>query len=168
MLSRRLIASFPLVLALALPAAASAQGIVPGQSKLRHNGIGKVFTGMTIKKARQAAGIPLRRSEVGDCVYLSATPGSPDGPDLRFVGGKLRSASVGRAGYATKRGVEVGDRVRKVKRLYKRLTTRPNLGGGREYVFKRGRYRLIFAAAQGRVYRISGGRAPWALWQECV
>lgn len=165
----RLIASVPHVLALAVPASASAQGIVPGESKLRHNGLGKVFTGMTIKETRKAAGIRLTRSpRVGDCVYLSATPGSPDGPELRFVRGRLRSVSVGRSGYASKRGVEVGDRVRKVKRLYRRLTTRPNLGGGREYVFKRGRYRLIFAAAQGRVYRISGGRAPWALWQECV
>jgi hypothetical protein len=167
MLSRRLIA-VSLAFAFAAPATAHAQGIVPGESKLRHNGIGKVFTGMTIKKARKAAGIPLTRSRVGDCVYLSATPGSPDGPDLRFVDGKLRSVSVGRAGYATKRGVEVGDRARKVRRLYKRLKSRPNLGGGRELVFKRGRYRLIFALAQGRVYRISGGRAPWALWQECV
>jgi hypothetical protein len=168
MRSRRLIASFPLVAALAVPGAAQAQGIVLGQSKIRDNGIGKVFTGMTIKKARKAAGIPLRRSEVGDCVYLSATPGSPDGPDLRFHGGKLRHVTVGRAGYATKRGVEVGDHARKVRRLYKRLTSRPNLGGGRDLVFKRGRFRLIFSVAQGRVYRISGGRAPWALFQECV
>jgi hypothetical protein len=164
---RRLI-PLTLAFALAAPGAAAAQGIVPGQSKLRDNGIGKVFTGMTIKKARKAAGIPLERSEVGDCVYLSATPGSPDGPDLRFHGGRLRHVTVGRSGYATKRGVEVGDRARKVRRLYKRLTTRSNLGGGRDLVFKRGRYRLIFSVAQGRVYRISGGRAPWALQQECV
>ena len=166
--SRRLIALLPLTLALAVPAAAPAQGIVPGVSKLRHNGIGKVYTGMTIKKARKAAGIPLERSRVGACVYLTATPGSPDGPTLRFNNGKLRQVSVGRAGYATKRGVEVGDRARKVRRLYKRLSSRPNLGGGRELVFKRGRYRLIFSLAQGRVYNIAGGRAPWALWQECV
>jgi hypothetical protein len=165
--SRRLIA-LALAFAFASPGAAHAQGIVPGESKLRDNGIGKVFTGMTIKKARKAAGIPLTRSRVGDCVYLSATPGSPDGPDLRFHDGKLRQVSVGRGGYATKRGIEVGDRARKVRRLYKRLKSRPNLGGGRELVFKRGRHRLIFALAQGRVYRISGGRAPWALWQECV
>jgi hypothetical protein len=165
--SRRLLA-LTLAFAFAVPGAAHAQGIVPGQSKIRHNGIGKVFTGMTIKKARKAAGIPLTRSEVGDCVYLSATPGSPDGPDLRFHDGKLRYVSVGRAGYATKRGIEVGDRARKVRRLYKRLTSRANLGGGRDLVFKTGRHRLIFSVAQGRVYRISGGRAPWALWQECV
>ena len=69
---------------------------------------------------RLNAGVPLERSRVGDCVYLSATPGSPYGPDLRFHGGKPRHVTVGRAGYATKRGVEVG------------------------------------------------GRAPWALTQECV
>ena len=165
---RRLAALVPLTVALAVPGAAQAQGIVPGVSKLRHNGIGAVFTGMTIKKARQAAGIPLERSRVGDCVYLSATPGSPDGPTLRFHGGKLRHVTVARAGFATKRGVEVGDRARKVRRLYKRLTSRQNLGGGRDLVFRRGRHRLIFSVAQGRVYRISGGRAPWALYQECV
>jgi hypothetical protein len=165
--SRRLI-PLTLAFAFAAPGAAHAQGIVPGESKLRHNGIGKVFTGTTIKKARKAAGIPLTRSRVGECVYLSATPGSPDGPDLRFHDGKLRHVTVGRAGYATKRGVEVGDRARKVRRLYKRLKSRANLGGGRDLVYKTGRHRLIFSVAQGRVYRISGGRAPWALWQECV
>jgi hypothetical protein len=167
MSSRRLIA-LTLAFAFAAPSAAHAQGIVLGQSKIRHNGIGKVFTGMTIEEARDAAGIPLRRSQIGDCVYLSATPGSPDGPDLRFHGGKLRHVTVGRAGYATKRGVEVGDRVRKVRRLYKRLSSRPNLGGGRDLVYRTGRHRLIFSVAQGRVYRISGGRAPWVLQQECV
>jgi len=165
--SRRLVA-LTLAFTFAVPGAAHAQGIVLGQSKIRHNGIGEVFTGMTIKKAREAAGIPLERSEVGDCVYLSATPGSPDGPTLRFHGGKLRHVTVGRDGYATKRGVEVGDRTRKVRRLYKRLTSRQNLGGGRDLIFRTGRHRLIFSVAQGRVYRISGGRAPWALYQECV
>ena len=167
MSSRRLIV-LTLTFSFAVPGAAHAQGIVLGQSKIRHNGIGEVFTGMTIEKAREAAGIPLERSEVGDCVYLSATPGSPDGPSLRFHGGKLRHVTVGRDGYATKRGVEVGDRARKVRRLYNRLTTRPNLGGGRDLVYRTGRHRLIFSVAQGRVYRISGGRAPWALYQECV
>jgi hypothetical protein len=165
--SRRLLA-LTLAFTFAVPAAAQAQGIVLGQSKIRHNGIGAVFTGMTIKKARQAAGIPLERSSVGDCVYLSATPGSPDGPTLRFHGGKLRHVTVGRNGYATRRGVEVGDRTRKVRRLYKRLGSRQNLGGGRDLIYRTGRHRLIFSVAQGRVYRISGGRAPWALYQECV
>ena len=164
----RRLAALTLVFAFAVPGAAHAQGIVLGQSKIRHNGIGDVFTSMTIKKAREAAGIALERSEVGDCVYLSATPGSPDGPSLRFHGGKLRHVTVGRDGYATKRGVEVGDRVRKVRRLYKRLSSRQNLGGGRDLIFRTGRHRLIFSVAQGRVYRISGGRAPWALYQECV
>jgi hypothetical protein len=165
--SRRLLA-LTLAFTFAVPGAAQAQGIVLGQSKIRHNGIGAVFTGMTIKEARNAAGIPLERSSVGDCVYLSATPGSPDGPSLRFHSGKLRQVTVGRNGYATKRGVEVGDRTRKVRRLYKRLSSRQNLGGGRDLIYRTGRHRLIFSVAQGRVYRISGGRAPWALYQECV
>ena len=164
----RRLAALTLAFAFAAPGAAHAQGIVPGQSKIRQNGIGAVFTGMTVKKAREAAGIPLERSRVGDCVYLSATPGSPDGPSLRFHDGKLRYVTVGRDGYATKRGVEVGDRTRKVRRLYKRLSSRQNLGGGRDLVYRTGRHRLIFSVAQGRVYRVSGGRAPWALYQECV
>jgi hypothetical protein len=164
---RRLIA-LTLAFAFAAPGAAHAQGIVRGESKIRDNGIGKVFTGMTVKKARRAADIPLERSRVGDCVYLSATPGSPVGPELRFHDGKLRHVSVGGDGFATKRGVEVGDRARKVRRLYKRLSSRANLGGGRDLIARRGRHRLIFGVAQGRVYRISGGRAPWALQQECV
>jgi hypothetical protein len=168
MLSRRLLASLPLIVAFIVPGAAHAQGIVPGQSKIRDNGIGKVFTGMTIKKARQAAGIALERSRIGDCVYLSATPGSPEGPDLRFHNGKLRHVTIGGTGYATKRGVKVGDRVRKVRRLYPRLKSRSNLGGGRDLIARRKRNRLIFSVAQGRVYRISGGRVPWALQQECV
>ena len=168
--SRRTLA-LPLLLALGLAAPASAQapGLEEGVSKLRTNGIGAVKTGMTVKEARKAAGVHLERSRVGDCVYLvDGPPTTGQGPTLRFHGGKLRHVTVGRAGYATKRGVEVGDRARKVRRLYKRLNSRRNLGGGRDLIWRRGKGRLIFSLAQGRVYRIAGGRAPWALWMECV
>ena len=170
-MSSRLIAALPVTLALAAAAPASAQapGLVEGVSKLRTNGIGKVKTGMTIKEARRAAGVHLERSRVGDCVYLvDGPPNTGQGPTLRFHNGKLRHIDVGRKGFATRRGVEVGDRVRKVRRLYKRLSSRQNLGGGRDLIWKRGKGRLIFSVAQGRVYRMAGGRAPWVLQMECV
>jgi hypothetical protein len=167
----RLTLAAPLVLAVGLTAPASAQapGIVEGVSKLRTNGIGAVKTGMTIREAREAAGVHLERSRVGDCVYLvDGPPNTGQGPTLRFHDGKLRRVDVARKGFKTRRGVEYGDRTRKVRRLYKRLSSRQNLGGGRDLIWKRGKGRLIFSVAQGRVYRIAGGRAPWVLQQECV
>jgi hypothetical protein len=156
-------------LGLAAPAAAQAPGLVEGVSKLRTNGIGKVKTNMTVREAREAAGVHLERSRVGDCVYLvDGPPNTGQGPTLRFHNGKLRYIDVARKGFATRRGVEVGDRTRKVRRLYKRLKSRQNLGGGRDLIWKRGRGRLIFSVAQGRVYRIAGGRMPQVMWMECV
>ena len=167
----RLLPALPLALAIGLAAPASAQtpGLIEGVSKIRHNGVGKVFTGMTIKEARRAAGVHLERSKVGECVYLvDGPPNTGQGPSLRFHNGKLRYVRVARKGFATKRGVEFGDRVKKVRRLYKHLSSRQNLGGGRDLIWRKGRYRLIFSVAGGKVYAIGGGRAPWALWGECV
>jgi len=164
-----LVVPLALTLGLAAPASAQAPGLVEGVSKLRTNGIGKVRTGMTVKQARNAAGVHLRRSRVGDCVYLvDGPPNTGQGPTLRFHDGALRYIDVGRAGFATRRGVEVGDRKRKVRRLYERLKSRRNLGGGRDLIYKRGKGRLIFKVAQGRVYRMAGGRMPWVLQEECV
>ena len=164
-----LVVPLALTLGLAAPASAQAPGLVEGVSKLRANGIGKVRTGMTVEQARNAAGVHLRRSRVGDCVYLEdGPPNTGQGPTLRFHGGALRYIDVGRAGFATHRGVEVGDRTRKVRRLYERLRSRRNLGGGRDLIFKRGKGRLIFKVAQGRVYRMAGGRMPWVLQEECI
>ena len=170
-MSHRLIAVVPLaaVLALAAPASAQEPGLVEGVSKLRTNGIGKVKTNMTIRQAREAAGVHLERSRVGECVYLvDGPPNTGQGPTMRFHNGKLRYIDVARKGFATRRGVQVGDRVRKVRRLYKRLSSRQNLGGGRDLIWKRGNGRLIFSVAQGRVYRMAGGRMPQVMWMECV
>ena len=167
----RLLPALLLALAIGVAAPASAQtpGLIEGVSKIRHNGIGKVFTGMTIKEAKQAAGVHLERSKVGECVYLvDGPPNTGQGPTLRFHNGRLRQVNVARKGFATKRGVQVGDRVKKVRGLYKNLSSRQNLGGGRDLIWKKGRYRLIFSVGGGKVYAISGGRAPWALWGECV
>jgi hypothetical protein len=169
---RRTLALAPaaaLVLALAAPATAQTPGLIPTVSKLRTNGIGKVKVGMTVKQARKAAGVYMVKTRVGSCVYLDAgKPGTPQGPFLRFHGGKLRYIGVGRKGFQTKRGIDIGDRAREVRHKYNGLRSRPDLGGGRELVWKSHRGRLIFTIINGKVTHMAGGRAPWVLQQECV
>jgi hypothetical protein len=153
----------------AAPAAAQHPGLIPTVSKIRPDGIGAFKVGMTQKQARKAAGlVSFVKSSVGPCVYWDfGPPGTGQGPYLRFHGGKLRYVDVGRKQFKTKRGVQVGDRVRKVRRKYNHLHRREDLGGGYEYVIRFKRNRLIFTIVNGRVSRIAGGTAPWALWQEC-
>ena len=158
-----------LALAAATPATAQTPGLIPTVSKLRTNGIGKVKVGMTVKQAREAAGVYMVKSRVGDCTYLDAgKPGTPQGPFLRFHSGKLRYIGVGRKGFETKRGIDIGDKAREVRRKYNGLHSRPDLGGGRELVWKAKRGRLIFTIVGGKVTHMAGGRAPWVLQQECV
>jgi hypothetical protein len=153
----------------AAPATAQTPGLVPTVSKLRTNGIGKVKVGMTVKQAKKAAGVYMVKSKVGACTYLdSGPPGTPQGPFLRFHKGKLRYVGVGRKGFETKRGIDISDSVRKVKRKYEGLRRRPDLGGGYELVWKVHRGRLIFTIVNGKVATMAGGTAPWALQQECV
>jgi hypothetical protein len=171
MTGRRAIAglSIATVLGLALPASAQSPGLIPTVSKIRPNGIGKVKTGMTIRQARQAAGVHLERSKVGDCVYLSAgPPGTGQGPTLRFHNGRLRRVHVARKDFGTTRGVEVGDRVREVRRKYSGLRRDIDLGGGYTLIWKRGNRRLVFTIGGKKVIAIAGGPMPWVLQQECV
>jgi hypothetical protein len=171
---RRTLALVPTV-ALALgglsaaPAAAQPPGLIPTVSKIRTNGIGAFKTGMTRKQARTAAGtVYYVPSRVGGCTYWDfGPPGTGQGPTLRFHSGRLRYVEVARKQFKTKRGVEVGDRVRKVRRKYHGLHRRTDIGGGYDLVWQVHRGRLIFAIAGGRVRRIAGGIAPWALQQEC-
>jgi len=164
----------PATVALALgvtgPASAQEPGLIPTVSKIRYDGIGAFKVGMTRKEAHKAAGtVYYTKARVGDCLYWDfGPPGTPEGPFLRFHDGRLRAVEVGVEDFATKRGVEVGDRVREVRRKYKRLHRRVDLGGGYELVKRRGDYRLIFTIVNKRVSRIAGGQAPWVLQQECV
>ena len=144
-------------------------GLIPTVSKIRPDGIGKVKIGMTVTQARDAAGVHMERSRVGDCVYLaSGPPGTGQGPTLRFHEGRLRRVHVARSGFATKRGVEVGDRVRKVRREYSGLRRDIDLGGGYTLIWKHGKGRLMFTIGGGKVLAIAGGPVPWVLQQECV
>jgi hypothetical protein len=154
----------------AAPAAAQPPGLIPTVSKIRTNGIGAFKTGMTRKQARKAAGtVYYVPSHVGNCTYWDfGPPGTGKGPTLRFHNGRLRYVDVARKQFKTKRGVEVGDRVRKVKRKYHGLHRRTDLGGGYELVWKAHKGRLIFTIVNGKVSRIAGGTVPWVLQQECV
>jgi len=168
---RRAFACVPIaaLLGLAAPAAAQAPGLIPTVSKIRPDGIGKVKIGMTIKQAREAAGVHLVRSRVGECVYLdSGPPGTGQGPTLRFHDGRLRRVHVARPEFATRRGVEVGDRAREVRRKYSGLRRDIDLGGGSTLIWKRGKGRLMFTIRNKRVAEIAGGRVPFVLQQECV
>jgi hypothetical protein len=152
----------------AAPATAQTPGLIPTVSKIRTNGIGKVKVGMTVKQAKKAAGVYMVKSEVGGCTYLDAgPPGTGKGPTLRFHHGRLRYVEVARKQFATKRGVEVGDRAHKVRHNYHGLRTRQNIGGGHDLVWKSHRGRLIFSIVNGKVSRIVGGKVPWVLQQEC-
>jgi hypothetical protein len=159
-----------LALGLAAPASAQQPGLIPTVSKIRFNGIGAFKTGMTPKQADRAAGtVYYTRSRVGDCLYFDfGRPNTGEGPLLRFHSGRLRYVDTGVEDYETTKGVEVGDKVREVRRKYKRLHRRVDLGGGYELVKRKGRLRLIFTIVNHRVSRIAGGKAPWALQQECV
>ena len=171
MSGRRALALLPIaaLLGLAVPASAQAPGLIPTVSKIRPDGIGKVRIGMTIKAAREAAGVHMVRSRVGDCVYLdSGPPGTGQGPTLRFHDGRLRRVDVARPEFATRRGVEVGDRVREVRRKYSGLRRDVDLGGGYVLIWKRGTGRLVFTINNKRVGAIAGGPVPFVLQQECV
>jgi hypothetical protein len=172
MTHRRTLALVPavaLAVGLAAPATAQPPGLIPTVSKIRTNGIGAFRTGMTRKQARKAAGtVYYVPSRVGSCLYWDfGPPGTGQGPTLRFHNGRLRYVSVARKQFKTKRGVEVGDRAHKVRHNYHGLTTRQNIGGGHDLVWKSHRGRLIFSMANGRVSRIVGGKVPWVLQQEC-
>jgi opacity protein-like surface antigen len=165
-----LAAAAALALGAAAPAPAQEPGLIPTVSKIRFNGIGAFYTGMTRKQAREAAGtVYYTTSRVGACLYWDfGPPNTGQGPYLRFHKGRIGYVDTGRKGFATRKGVEVGDRVREVRRKYKRLNRRQDLGGGYELLARKGKTRLIFTIVNKRVSRIAGGVLPWVLWQECV
>ena len=79
-------------ISLAAPAAAQTPGLVPGLHHLHLKGIGKVRFGMTVKEARDAAGVHMVKSRVNECTYLDAGPPGTavTGPTLMVVRGKFR------------------------------------------------------------------------------
>ncbi len=158
--------------ALVAPAAAQAPGMVPGVHDLHLKGIGKVRFGMTIQEARDAAGVHMVKSRVNECTYLdSGPPGTGQGPTLMFVGGKLRAVSTSRPRreFATPKGVGVGTKVRRVRRLYPGAERTQNIGGGINLTWKAGRkHRFVFEIGNGKVFGIKSGVMPWVRWQECA
>ena len=160
--------------ALVAPAAAQAPGMIPGVHDVHLKGIGEVRFGMTVKQARDAAGVHMTKSRVNEYTYLDAgPPRTGQGPTLMFVGGKLRvvSTSRPRRHYSTPKGVGVGTRLRRVRRLYPGAERTINIGapGGFNLVWKRGRKRrFVFEIYNRKVFGIKSGVMPWVKWQECA
>lgn len=159
---------------LAAPAAAQTPGLVPTVHDLHLKGIGKVRFGMTVKEARDAAGVYMTRSRVNECTYLDAgPPGTGQGPTLMFVKGKFRVVTTRRPRreFSTPKGVGVGTRLRRVRRLYPGAERTVNIGNpqGFNLVWKRGRKRrFVFEISNGRVFGIKSGVMPYVKWQECA
>jgi hypothetical protein len=164
-----LVLSAAVTLALAAPAAAQPPGLIPTVSKIRADGIGAFTVGMTPRQARRAAGGVYHTTQrVGGCTYWDfGPPGTPQGPFLRFQRGRIRYVDVGRRQFKTKRGVEVGNRVGKVRRKYNGLHRHADIGGGYRLAVRFHKYRLVFSIAGRKVSRIAGGRGRYALQQEC-
>ena len=159
---------------LAAPAAAQAPGLVPGVHDLHLKGIGKVRFGMTVKEARDAAGVHMVKSRVNQCTYLDAgPPGTGKGPTLMFVGGKFRVVTTRRprGEFSTPKDVGVGTRLRRVRRLYPGGERTTNIGApeGFNLVWRRGhKRRFVFEIDRGRVFGIKSGVMPYIKWQECA
>ena len=170
------IAALLLAVAVTFAASATAQapGLVPTVHHLHLKGIGKVRFGMTVKEARDAAGVYMRKSRVNQCTYLDAgPPGTGQGPTLMFVGGKFRVVTTRRprGEFSTRKGVGVGTRLRRVRRLYPGGERTVNIGApqGFNLVWKPGRrYRFVFEVSNGKVFGIKSGVMPWVKWQECA
>lgn len=173
---RSAIAALALAAAIALAASAAAQtpGLVPGVHDLHLKGIGKVRFGMTVKEARDAAGVYMVKSRVNECTYLdSGPPGTGQGPTLMFVGGKLRVVTTRRPRreFSTPKGVGVGTRLRRVRRLYPGAERTTNIGSpqGFNLVWRRGhKRRFVFEINNGKVFGIKSGVMPYVKWQECA
>ena len=160
--------------ALAVPAVAQTPGLVPGLHHLHLKGVGKVRFGMTVKQARDAAGVYMVKSRVNECTYLDAgPPGTGQGPTLMFVGGKFRVVTTRRprGEFSTPKGVGRGTKLRRVRRLYPGGERTVNIGApqGFNLVWKRGRARrFVFEISNGKVFGIKSGVMPWVKWQECA
>jgi hypothetical protein len=167
-------ALFAAAIVLAAPASAQAPGMVPGVHDVHLKGIGEVRFGMSVKEAREAAGVHMRKSRVNECTYLDAgPPGTGQGPTLMFVGGKLRTVATTRPRreFSTPKGVGVGTKARRVRRLHPGAERTINIGapGGFNLVWKRGRKRrFVFEIYNGRVFGIKSGVMPYIKWQECA
>jgi hypothetical protein len=174
--SRFWVAALSLAAVIAFAASAGAQtpGLVPGVHDLHLKGIGKVRFGMTVKEARDAAGVHMVKSRVNECTYLDAgPPGTGKGPTLMFVGGRFRVVTTRRPRreFSTPKGVGVGTRLRRVRRLYPGGERTVNIGApeGFNLVWRRGhKRRFVFEISNGRVFGIKSGVMPYVKWQECA
>jgi hypothetical protein len=108
----------PVLALLLVPAPAHATRLT-GDSNITMRGVGPIKLGMTIGEARRASRRRITRGDevTKDCRHDAVHPRRLGLDTLTFER-HIRVLYVTERGLATRRGIEVGDRVRKLKRTY--------------------------------------------------
>jgi hypothetical protein len=150
-------------------AAASAEVVPPAAPRARMlrwrlgpRGLGPVRIGMKVASVERVTG---RKMVLGYGDHPSCQVwrlrGAPDGLSLMVADGRLVRIDAYRGRWRSRRGIRIGDRARKVRRLHPGLVSRPHpyVRSG-EYLIVGARRRMIFETdAAGRVTSFRGGRA---------
>ncbi len=163
-----MLASAALAIAAAVPAAAGTAGRTP---HLGLNGYGAIQLGSPPRTVRAKLGDPLTCFHLGGrCVCARATAGTPD---LTFVFGL-----DGRAGLdvlftesravAGPRGLRVGDRIGRMRRLFPHThrLRRPGYPGFERFSFARGSRGLLAETRHGRIVMLVTGKKRFLAYDE--
>ncbi|MBX5442876.1 MAG: hypothetical protein IRZ32_15290 [Solirubrobacteraceae bacterium] len=151
---------------LAGPAAAGAAPVTTS-SHITQNGIGPLRIGMTIDQAQRRTGQAIdyqRFDAASDACGIGRLLPASLGVTMLTTDRRIAVLSVSRPGISTRRGIEVGDTVRDLRRAYgARLRSRVNRYDPRrrDHVLRLGDRAMIFwADRRGVIGQIDGGRRP--------
>lgn len=151
------------LLGLASTAAPASAAALPADTELTARGLGPIRLGMTEREIERASGLRLHQDDWG--VGPSCTTASFGHRNyLLFRRGKLARITVASRRFATGGGVRVGDRQRKVRRVYGakvRRSPHAYTRGASYLDVGRGSPRLRFETnRRGRVTLMHAGLAP--------
>lgn len=151
---------------LAAPAVAAAAPVTKS-SRITQNGIGSLRIGMTIDDAQRRTGQTIdyqRFDPASDACGIGRLMPTSLGVTMQTTDRRIAVLSVSEPGISTRRGIEVGDSVRDLRRAYgSRLRSRVNKYDpkARDYILRFGNRKMIFWTDPKRVVRqIDGGRKP--------
>ncbi|MBS1795123.1 MAG: hypothetical protein JSS81_14790 [Acidobacteria bacterium] len=146
---------------------AALAALVPAQNKkevLTLKTFGAARVGMTVAEASKALGVRLVTNDANEeCRYYEAKTGFKD---IAFMTSNDRIVrfDIRKRGYATDRGVRVGDTEARVRRLYRGLykVEKHHYIDGHYITIttKDGKFGLVFETDGRRVISINAGRAP--------
>lgn len=166
--------------------AASAATAAAGTARFTYFGLTPAAAGQTVAQAEAALGQPLR-PEPAPPVKASATPPAAPAaakgclfmradhqPGVRYtvVGDQISRIETRDARYATVKGVRVGDRLDRARKVYgQRLKSAPHpyFDNGRMltlYSSDRSHALVMESNDQGRIITLRGGRLPEVTWLE--